>query len=56
MGIIAFLGLILVVLAILKLLGVLALAGAAWVTLMVLGLILLAFSGFVWDTRPWSRR
>lgn len=54
MGIIAFLGLVLVVLAILTLVGVLHIA-AGWVVLLVLGLVLLAFSAFIWDVGPGPR-
>lgn len=51
MGILALLGLILIVLAILKLVGVLAI-GATWVALLVVGIILLLVSAFIWDIGP----
>lgn len=55
MGILAFIGVVLVVLAVLTLVGVLHI-GAGWVVLLVLGLILIAFSAFVWDIGPGGRR
>lgn len=51
MGILAFLGAILVVLAVLVLVGVLHIA-AGWVTLLIIGLVLIAFSALVWDVGP----
>ena len=54
MGILAFIGAVLVVLAILTLIGVLHIA-AGWVTLLVIGLLLIAFSAFVWDIGPRGR-
>lgn len=54
MGILAFIGLILVVLAILTLVGVLHI-GAGWVALLILGLVLIAFSAFIWDIGPGPR-
>lgn len=55
MGILALLGFILIVLAILKLVGVLAI-GAAWVTLLIVGIVLLFVSAWVWDIGPGPRR
>lgn len=52
MGILSLIGLVLIVLAILKLVGVLTVIGATWVALLVVGIILLLVSAFVWDLYP----